>query len=68
MKDCKKIIQQLTFDVYKRLNSISACSTIYFSMLRQVERVKFWFVGFFSPDFKNRSQFASKRKHGAIRR
>ena len=37
-------------------------------MLRQVERVKFWFVGFFSPDFTNRSQFASKRKHGAIRR
>ena len=54
MKDCKKIIQQLTFDVYKRLNSISACSTIYFSMLRQVERVEFWFVGFFSPDFTNR--------------
>lgn len=38
------------------------------TMLRQVERVKFWFVGFFSPDFTNRSQFASKRKHGAIRR
>ena len=68
MKDCKKIIQQLTFDVYKRLNSISACSTIYFSMLRQVERVKFWFVGFFHQILQTDSQFASKRKHGAIKR